>query len=66
MLDILYILIGAAFLGVCVLYALACDRLGGHRHDTRSDAWRDRHDRPAGLPRLRPDPSRTLLTTGHP
>jgi hypothetical protein len=27
MLDIAYIAIGAVFLGVCVLYALACDRL---------------------------------------
>jgi len=27
MLDILYILIGAAFLGGCVLYAIACDHL---------------------------------------
>jgi len=27
MLDILYILIGAAFLAGCVLYAIACDRL---------------------------------------
>jgi len=27
MLDILYLLIGAAFLGACVLYAYACDRL---------------------------------------
>jgi len=27
MLDILYILIGAVFLGGCVLYAVACDHL---------------------------------------
>jgi len=27
MLDVLYILIGAAFLGGCVLYTFACDRL---------------------------------------
>lgn len=27
MLDIAYILLGAAFLGACVLYAYACDRL---------------------------------------
>jgi hypothetical protein len=27
MLDVVYILIGAAFLGGCVLYAFACDRL---------------------------------------
>jgi hypothetical protein len=27
MLDIAYIAIGAVFLGVCVLYALACDHL---------------------------------------
>jgi len=27
MLDIIYILIGAAFLGGCVLYAIACDHL---------------------------------------
>ena len=27
MLDIIYLLIGAAFLGACVLYAIACDRL---------------------------------------
>jgi hypothetical protein len=27
MLDILYILIGAVFLGGCVLYAIACDHL---------------------------------------
>jgi len=27
MLDILYILIGAAFLGGCILYAFACDHL---------------------------------------
>jgi hypothetical protein len=27
MLDILYILIGAAFLGACILYAIACDHL---------------------------------------
>jgi hypothetical protein len=27
MLDIIYILLGAAFLGGCVLYAIACDRL---------------------------------------
>jgi hypothetical protein len=27
MLDVLYILIGAAFLGGCILYAFACDRL---------------------------------------
>jgi hypothetical protein len=27
MLDVVYILIGAAFLGGCVLYAIACDRL---------------------------------------
>jgi hypothetical protein len=27
MLDIIYILIGAAFLGGCVLYAVACDHL---------------------------------------
>jgi hypothetical protein len=26
-LDILYILIGAAFLGACILYAKACDQL---------------------------------------
>jgi hypothetical protein len=27
MLDVIYILIGAAFLGGCILYAKACDRL---------------------------------------
>jgi len=27
MLDIAYVAIGAAFLGLCVLYALACDHL---------------------------------------
>jgi len=27
MLDIAYLVIGAIFLGACVLYALACDRL---------------------------------------
>jgi hypothetical protein len=27
MLDLVYILIGAVFLGACVLYAYACDRL---------------------------------------
>jgi hypothetical protein len=27
MTDVLYILIGAAFLGGCVLYAIACERL---------------------------------------
>ena len=27
MLDVVYILIGAAFLGGCVLYAFACDHL---------------------------------------
>jgi hypothetical protein len=27
MLDLGYILIGAAFLGACAFYALACDRL---------------------------------------
>jgi hypothetical protein len=27
MLDVVYILIGAAFLGGCVLYAIACDHL---------------------------------------
>jgi len=27
MFDIIYILIGAAFLGGCVLYAIACDNL---------------------------------------
>jgi len=27
MLDILYLLIGAVFLGGCVLYAIACDHL---------------------------------------
>ena len=27
MFDVIYILIGAAFLGGCVLYALACDSL---------------------------------------
>jgi len=27
MLDVIYILIGAAFLGGCVLYAFACDKL---------------------------------------
>jgi len=27
MLDILYILIGAAFLGGCILYSYACDKL---------------------------------------
>jgi len=27
MLDIVYILIGAVFLGGCVLYAIACDNL---------------------------------------
>jgi hypothetical protein len=27
MLDVAFILIGAVFLGACVLYALACDRL---------------------------------------
>jgi len=27
MLDLTYILIGAAFLGACVLYAVACDHL---------------------------------------
>jgi hypothetical protein len=27
MLDIIYLLIGAAFLGGCVLYAIACDHL---------------------------------------
>jgi len=27
MLDVIYILIGAAFLGGCVLYAYACDKL---------------------------------------
>ncbi len=27
MLDVIYILIGAAFLGACVLYAYACDEL---------------------------------------
>jgi len=26
-LDVIYILIGAAFLGGCVLYAIGCDRL---------------------------------------
>jgi len=27
MLDLLYLLIGAAFLGGCAAYAIACDRL---------------------------------------
>jgi hypothetical protein len=27
MLDIVYLLVGAAFLGVCVLYAYVCDHL---------------------------------------
>jgi len=27
MLDLVYILVGAVFLGACVLYAYACDRL---------------------------------------
>jgi hypothetical protein len=27
MLDVIFIVIGAAFLGGCVLYALACDHL---------------------------------------
>jgi len=27
MLDIAYLVIGAVFLGACVLYALACDHL---------------------------------------
>jgi hypothetical protein len=27
MLDVLYILIGTAFLGGCVVYAIACDHL---------------------------------------
>jgi len=27
MLDLAYIVIGAVFLGACVLYAYACDRL---------------------------------------
>jgi len=27
MLDILYILLGAVFLGGCILYTYACDRL---------------------------------------
>jgi hypothetical protein len=27
MLDVVYILIGAGFLGACILYTLACDRL---------------------------------------
>lgn len=27
MLDIIFILVGAAFLGGCVLYAIACDHL---------------------------------------
>jgi hypothetical protein len=27
MLDIIYLLVGGAFLGVCVLYAIACDHL---------------------------------------
>jgi len=27
MLDIVYILIGTAFLGACMLYVLACDHL---------------------------------------
>jgi hypothetical protein len=27
MLDVIYLLIGAAFLGACVLYAHACDHL---------------------------------------
>jgi len=26
-LDIVYLLIGAAFLGICVLYTFVCDRL---------------------------------------
>jgi hypothetical protein len=27
MLDVIYLLVGTAFLGVCVLYAYACDHL---------------------------------------
>ncbi len=27
MLDVIYLLVGAAFLGACVLYAYACDHL---------------------------------------
>ena len=27
MLDLAYILVGAVFLGACILYAYACDRL---------------------------------------
>jgi hypothetical protein len=27
MLDVIYLLVGAAFLGACVLYAYACERL---------------------------------------
>jgi len=27
MLDVIYLLIGAVFLGGCVLYAIACDHL---------------------------------------
>jgi len=27
MLDVVYILIGAGFLGLCVAYAIACDQL---------------------------------------
>jgi len=27
MLDVIYLLIGAVFLGACVIYALACDQM---------------------------------------
>jgi hypothetical protein len=27
MLDVIYLIVGAAFLGACVLYAYACDHL---------------------------------------
>ena len=27
MLDVIYLLVGAAFLGACVLYSIACDHL---------------------------------------
>jgi len=61
MFDIIYILIGAAFLGGCVLYAIACDHLWGHCHDPRLCAGRDRDDRPAGLSRLCPGPPGEVL-----
>jgi len=61
MLDIILIAVGCGTFAVAIAYAYACEKLWGAADAVRIHPGQRRHDRPAGLSRLRPAAAGTLL-----